>query len=106
MTELAGTHLELEHDGCEHLEAGLYAQQLEGQVEGEVHQREPRVVRQGKQQRGLQLPRQNLDLQTYQDCTLYIDFYKWQYIYMLFHEKIDHLNKKPTIYYIIISPTL
>lgn len=46
-------HLIFQHDGGEHLQTGIHPQQLQGEMEGEVDQGEPGVVRQGKQERGL-----------------------------------------------------
>ena len=56
------TDLVLEYDEREDLQARLHAEQLERQVQGEVDQGEPGVVRQGQRQRRVQLRRQKLNL--------------------------------------------
>ena len=56
------THLVLEYDEREDLEAHVDAEQLQRKVQWEVDEREPRVVRQGERQRAVQVRRQQLDL--------------------------------------------
>lgn len=47
------THLLLQHDEFKHLDAGLHAEQLQGQVKREVDEGEASVIRKGEGERGV-----------------------------------------------------